>query len=190
MVKDAKKWVIFGCSPQIEEVKEVIPFLQERYTTIGLNHFPIFYPDVDYWFFLDSNFVPSGLASNHKGQKIVTLIDSIPDLVKCKIKPYHTFVVAARRPLKRSDKALLGTQSSVLPAIHYAWANGADEVYLVGIRLNPEWEHFYGPALPEPKLGIEKIAEKLNELSGYVKIYRTDPLMTLAPLELVDVTKL
>ena len=65
---------IFGCSevllgkgPHIQEI------LSLNSPSIGVNHFPIHYSDVDYWIFNDVNMVEKiKTAEAYKGQQIIT----------------------------------------------------------------------------------------------------------------------
>lgn len=163
--------------------------IQKKYTSIGINYFPAYFPLVDYWMFLDSQFVDLGLAQNYRNQKILTCIDSKADLDRVGLKPYHLFGVALRdKPLLKDDRNLLGTCSSALPAIHYAWVNGAEEVILVGVRLLPEWGHFYDKE-KHIKSGCDIFPEYINILKEHINIKTTDRL-TIGGLELIDIRTL
>ena len=65
---------IFGSSETLEErEKEIRRILSLKSSSIGINQFPIKYPNVDYWIFSDEHTIKEIINLNaYKGQRIIT----------------------------------------------------------------------------------------------------------------------
>lgn len=73
--KNLKRINIFGSSEKLLELGDegIKKLLSPKTPSIGINHFPIHYPDVDYWIFSDGSTIEKIEQNNaYKGQKILT----------------------------------------------------------------------------------------------------------------------
>jgi hypothetical protein len=70
-----KRINIFGSSEKLNELGEaaINRLLNLKTPSLGLNHFPLHYPNVDYWLFSDQSMVEKIQEQNaYKDQKIIT----------------------------------------------------------------------------------------------------------------------
>lgn len=126
--------------------------------------FPVFFPKVDYWFFMDENLVPY-VTDNYKGQKIVTT-----DLVFTKylqftdIKPHMVF---------RPNIDLFGAISSATFAIDLARILGYKTAVLWGIldgnyeitKGKLQYKHFYDDEIRE--MSAKKALQAKRKIMSY-----------------------
>lgn len=175
-MKNTKEWVIFGSSPQINDINDSdILELQKQFTTIGLNLFPNHYPMVDYWVYLDE-VVPELIHKHITYQRIICHSDCFDENKKFGIEAKYFDTAMKNQKITKNPSALLGTYSVVIPAIHFAYTQGAEKVILVGVRLNKEWDHFYSTEKPtRNKNGLDVLPDYFKILGEHIRIISIDP---------------
>lgn len=188
-------WLIFGCSPFVNEIKEEIPALLSKYKTIGLNLFPNFHKKCDYWMINDCGIIKNIVKKNYAEEKLIINEKIEDELLKdrkiieyqegrCFVEEtptqkrffYETFVEADKPVLVKSGK-LMFVHSVVLPAINYAILEKAEKIVLIGIDLKSDWKHFYGVQnnYNKPENHIKIIQESIKEFAKFAKIYKANP---------------
>lgn len=135
--------IIFGSSPYINEIREYIPALQNKYITVGLNMFPVYYPNVDHWFFFDDLYaIGDCLKIHYKGQKIHTRKGLKGHLDLLKITNFECFNPVGSIEEKKDN--LLFCNYTITSTLHWCIVNGFKNVYFAGIDMDSEyWYHFY-----------------------------------------------
>ncbi|OGI01487.1 MAG: hypothetical protein A2Y25_02045 [Candidatus Melainabacteria bacterium GWF2_37_15] len=151
---------IYGCSDSIRGLKK------PESPSIGLNRFPVYYPDVDYWMFVDLDCFNGYVKDNYKDQKIVTQKYNFYFYMKYSgIKPHHIF---------EPNKDLIGSQTVATFALDYAIQLGYKKAILHGIMDSEyketdnmvEWKHFYDDKV----LHIEK--DRFDEMQRKIDSYK------------------
>ncbi len=151
---------IYGCSNSIRGLK------QPERPCIGLNRFPVYYPDVDYWMFVDLGDFNDYVKDNYKGQKIVTQKYNFHFYMKHSgIKPHHIF---------EPNVDLFGSHTIATFALDYAVQLGYKKVVLHGVMDSDykevdgkvEWKHFYDDKVHY----IEK--NRFDEMQRKIDSYR------------------
>ena len=166
--------IIFGCSPFINEIAGYIPKLQEKYYTIGINNFPVFYPNVNSWFFYDNSMV--GCIENHyRGQKIHTRERLRGHLERFKITNFETFrPVYNRLYTEKKENYLLFKHFTISTALNWCLVNGFKDVYLAGIEMDSEqWQHFYCDNIHFTKMDLQDETFKyIYQMQEYMNIWQ------------------
>lgn len=171
--------IIFGTSPYINDIKKYIPKLQKKYTTIGINMFPAYFPNVDHWFFYDDNgFII--LKEHYKGQKIHTRQCLKGHLDILGIKNFETFKTAS--DMSEEENTLFFCNFTITLAIHWCIKNGFKNIYLAGIDMDSDdWFHFYN--LDYANFTHHKYQNEalkwIYDLQEYINIYQLNPNNTL-----------
>lgn len=163
-----KEIIIFGTSPQIDEVKEFIPSLMKKYTTIGINRFPLEYPDVDYWAFVDLYGITNVVTGkDYRGQTVLTDYSYKVAGLLNKYKNYETFMIDACSDRLIRDKLII--EDSVVVAgygltmtyvINWCYLQGYTDIYLIGHSTD--------------YIGDGGIRDYLVDAATVVDIYQTD----------------
>lgn len=151
---------IYGCSDSIRGLKKV------ESPSIGLNRFPVYYPDVNYWMFVDLGDFNGYVKDNYRDQKIVTQKYNFHFYMKHSgIKPHHIF---------EPNVDLFGSHTIATFALDYAINLGFKTAVLHGIMDSDyketdekvEWKHFYDNKV----LYIEK--DRFNEMQRKINSYK------------------
>ncbi len=185
-------WLIFGTSPFINVIRDNIPRLLSKYISIALNFFPLEYNDSDYFIFNDAgcftNLFKYGLIK--PDTKLVVGKDRKSELKtiwykenQCIIgkdylvKPHYIFDYELKEPILEECGKLLLIRSIVTAAINYALLQGAKNVVLIGVDLNPEWRHCYGIDHTRGKRQdhIEVIKQKISLFKPFLSLYKANP---------------
>lgn len=155
------RWMICGASPQT---------MPPLFNSIGINYYPITYPDVDYWLTQDDYFWTHNHI-HHKGQQVLINRNAKNDIQCLKSKDIKPIVF--RRARQMSKYSLFGYVNSCLPAISFAIIMGAKEVYLVGIENHTKGYHFNtDEPYSQESEWCEYVKNSVNYLSQYSKIYK------------------
>jgi hypothetical protein len=192
-MKDQNTWLIFGCSPQINDIKELIPALQARYTNVGINSFCVYHPACDYWIFNDSGF-ENVITKHYKGQKLLInegIKSTIRHIETSGIPVYKTFKRYIEAPIIEDKGILYGLYNTSIQAAHYAIINGAKKVVLLGIENSVSGTHFYNENLIYEKSieQVNSINRQFQELNKLVPVYKTTNSQYLN-LDYINVTDL
>ena len=165
--------IIFGRSPYINEIKDYIPNLIKKNTTMGINYFCNTYPDVDYVCFYD-NIVPNVKAS--------TIITSYKNIEKAPARmiyahPYELYHIKRNHTEFSNDKSTLSfCVHTPSMALNWAYQKGYKEVVLAGIDLIPQTKHFDEDKLIFPDNAVKLARHHLeNVATKYLKIYQLNP---------------
>jgi len=156
-----------------------------KYTSIGLNLFPVFFKVCDYWLFNDNGIFTNIVRKNYSGEKLIINKNLESELKtyyfksdQCiigegfSIKPHHIFEGISEISVYDSEK-LLYLNSSVLPAINYALVMGGKKVILAGIDLDSEWKHFYeGQRCQKQSNYIDRIKTQIELFRDYIEIIK------------------
>jgi hypothetical protein len=172
--------IIFGSSPFINKISDFIPKLQEKYTTIGLNVFPAYYPKVDHWFFFD-DLMLSTINNHYKNQIIHTRKDLQGHLDLFKITNYECFYPNSFIYEEKKD-SLLFINYTITCAIHWCIRNGFKNIYLAGVDMDSEnWFHFYQTDYVHhtPLKHQKQTMKWIYDLQEYANIYQLNPENTL-----------
>ena len=144
-----KELHIYGSSSKIRLVGEVIS------PSIGLNYFPIYYPDVNYWLWMDNIFWGNCIYE--------ILVHDKTRMMNGDIKvPYFWF---------EPNVTLMGCCSTATFAIDWAIKLGCERVYLYGIFDDDYiiegdyviWQQFYKPKPIKFPLNKFKLVEQFIE---------------------------
>jgi hypothetical protein len=139
---------IFGTGEKINILGEArINRLLSRPTiSIGINAFPVYYPNVDYWLFTDSAFAERIIYTDiYKGQKIITC----DHVYKSQLKGLDFNIGGIFEPNEYTAK----TGNSGYYAIEWAIQQGFKKASLYGVMDSVDYEkdgleitanHFYG----------------------------------------------
>jgi len=178
-------WVIFGCSPFVNEIKDKIPAICEKYTTLCLNSFLGVCP-TDYWLFVDTSIFTLN-KNKHTKEKIIIHNHCKTELKthyagkqpfileKWVIKPHYIFE-ESQKPEYTERKRLILKYSCVTSAINYAYLQGAKEIILIGVDLTYDWQHFWSDFKNyKPVAEIEEVKNIIYEFAKRVDIYNANP---------------
>lgn len=202
-MKNDDLWLIFGCSPFIGKVKNIIPALLKKYHSVGVNYFPVFFPGCEYWLFNDSGIFSNLVVPNYSNQKLIINKNLESELKtvwinknNCFIqnnfiiKPYYVFENVVDNPVLVQNGKLFGSYTSVLNAINYALIQNAKSVVLIGVDFNPSWKHFYfGKSVSKPLNELKFIKDQLIKFMPYLKLYNGNKYSALN-LEYINIRKL
>jgi hypothetical protein len=175
-----KDIIIFGSSPFINEIRDYIPALQEKYVTVGLNMFPAYYPNVNHWFFFDDSGIDA-LRLYYKGQKIHTRKGLKGHLDLLKITNHECFEPVGCILEEKKD-SLLFCNYTITSALHWCVRNNFENVYFAGIEMDSEiWYHFYDLMTKHySNLRYQKEAvEWFYKLQEQINIFQLNPENTL-----------
>jgi len=195
-------WIVYGCSPFVCTVEGRIPYLLERYTSVGLNVFPSLFKKCEYWLFNDNGVFTNLVKKNYSGEKLVVNSKLLPEMKmfyfrpgQCVIKnsyiikPHYIFEGVSEISQHRNGK-LLYSNSSVLSAINFALVNGAKRVILVGIDLKSDWGHFYdGERSSKSSHYIEMIRNKILLFRRYIEVLKVNKAADI-DIDYVDISEL
>lgn len=165
--------IVFGRSPFIKEIKENIPTLIKKHTTIGINYFCNTYPDVDYVMYYDD------IRPEVRNSTIITSFRNAEkenaDLIYShRYELYHVF----KRDEDFSDDPQILNFCVHTPsmALNWAYQKGYKDVVLAGVDLIPNTLHFDDD---KPIFGDESILRAKNHLENvatkYLNIYQLNP---------------
>ncbi|EKE03668.1 MAG: hypothetical protein ACD_20C00171G0003 [uncultured bacterium] len=181
-------WLIFGCSPFINVVKNKIPALLRQYHSIGINYFPVLFPDCEYWLFNDAGVFTNLVRNSYNNQKLIINKNLESELKtvwinksnciiqkESVINPHYIFETVIDKPVLGKNGKLFGSYTSALHAVNYAIVEGAPSAVLIGVDLNPFWSHFYDDKpIGKPLKEIDVIKEHLNQLGSHIKLYKAN----------------
>ena len=167
--------IIFGCSPFINKIKSVIPKLQNKYDTIGINDFPVYYPNVKHWFVFDDG-TYNTIKNNYKNQLI-----HAPNCLAERLKANGIENVEGFKPdsyyCEEMEDSLYFNTFSITCAIHWCIRKGYKNIYLAGVDIDDtHWRHFFDERTHQMaeetlKDGIKAI----YRLKQYINIYQLNP---------------
>ncbi len=187
-------WIVFGCSPYVNQVKDRIPVLLKNFRSIGLNVFPLFFKGCEFITTIDKN----TLFRDYRGSKFILgwgknntdyykyqktaevayIFEPDPE----KVILEDTFKWTNREELKFTPGQLCCRHTIALPSVNYALLQGAKNIVLVGVDFTSGWQHFYD----RPKYvnirqanikrhRIQIMNSLLKQLSRHVSIYNINP---------------
>lgn len=165
--------IIFGRSPYINEIKEYIPELIKKHTTIGINYFCNTYPDVDYVCFYD-NILP-----NVKHSTIITSYKNAEKeprnlILSHNYELYH--IVRNGECFSEEPNILNFCMHTPSMALNWAYLKGYKEAVLAGIDLIPNTKHFDDNKICLSESSMETARNHLeNVATKYLKIYQLNP---------------
>jgi hypothetical protein len=178
-----KEIIIFGASPQINNIKDIIPDLQKKYTNIGINSFPVTYPDVDYWALLDRVTLMRVVNRNtYKGQTIITDYNYKASGLLKQYK-HETFMMDTHTEQLIKDKQVFdgsivvgGIIITLTYLINWCYLNDYTDIYLIGHSLSNVWNHFDNPnfIVEHDDQRMNDIKEFIKEAAKFVNIWQTD----------------
>lgn len=165
--------IIFGRSPYINEIKEFIPELIKKHTTIGINYFCNTFPDVDYVCFYD-NIIP-----DVKHSTIITSYKNAEKEPRNLIysHPYELYHI-------KKDDGTFSEEPSTLNfcvhtpsmALNWAYLKGYKDVVLAGVDLIPNTKHFDSVKLIFPQESIDLARKHLETVvPKYLNVYQLNP---------------
>ena len=166
--------IIFGSSPFIKELGEdKIKYLQENYTTFGINIFPTVYNNNSYWIWSDYNAYDFYKNFIKEGQKIIVSYEVYKREVSLENIYTPEYVFEGVTDIQHNfNNTLAIYKTTAHPAINYAYLLGFKNIVLCGIDLTCNWNHFYtGGELKRNPVRIAKIRNKLYEFKKYVNLY-------------------
>lgn len=165
--------IIFGRSPYINEIKDYIPELIKKHTTMGINYFCNTYPNVDYVCFYD-NILPNVGHS--------TIITSYKNAEKeprnlIYSHPYELYHIIKDNEKFSTEKGILNfCMHTPSMALNWAYLKGYKEVVLAGIDLIPNTKHFDDDKVCLSESSMETARKHLeNVATKYLKIYQLNP---------------
>ena len=165
--------IIFGRSPYINEIKDYIPDLIKKHTTIGINYFCNTFPDVDYVCFYD-NICPNVQNS--------TIITSFRNAEKEPAKliyshKYELYNIRKESETFSDDKSTLHfCVHTPSMALNWAYFKGYKEVVLAGVDLIHNTLHFDDDKPLFPDGSVQRAKYHLeNVATKYLKIYQLNP---------------
>lgn len=163
--------IIFGRSPFINEIKEYIPTLIKKHTTIGINYFCNNYPDVDYVCFYDN------ICPNVKNSTIITSFKNT-EKEPARLIYSHRYelynVVKQYEDFSDDPQILHFCVHTPSMALNWAYQKGFKDVVLAGVDLIPNTLHFDDDKpifkdVERAKNHLENVATK------YLNIYQLNP---------------
>lgn len=168
--------LIFGSSPYINDIKDIIPQLQSKYTSIGMNIFPVVFPNVTYWNFNDYMTFTNIVKPNYNNQKIITNFDcykkEIINIPNIKVEYLYE---ASQKIQNTFNNKLFMERTSLFSSLNYAMLLGYKKIFLIGVDLDSNWDHFYGNQIRRSRNRILKIRDNLYKFKDYINIYKVNP---------------
>lgn len=150
-MKNDKEVIVYGCSPFINKVNDLIPILQDKYFGIGINRFSLYYPNIDLSFFYDTE----GLESYRDMDKSTHILTQKVNEIK--LKEYGFTNVSLFTPAyhiidNNAYNNILGIFGySITCVLNHCYKQGFKTVYLLGNDLTETWNHFYDPPEAIPR---------------------------------------
>ena len=183
MLDTKETLILFGRSPYINKIRDKIPALIEKYTTMGCNYFCESYPEVDYVIFYDN------LAPNVKDSTIVTQAKYFLDKKFNAAQKYPDYPKKELYTVIKNSDVFAETKGVLhfhfhtpSMALNWAWRKGFKNVVLVGIDLKNHTPHFDMDTTPDidyPKWydhDLEKAKRHIKEVAGrYLNIFQLNP---------------
>lgn len=183
-LKYNKTLILFGRSPFINEIKDDIPKLIQKYHCMGCNYFCETFPDVEYVVFYDD------ITPKVKPESIIiTNIKHFQDNTKRCYKLCHEHKNIEFYTINKIDDDFSTGDSRLNFCIHtpsmalnWAYKKGFKTVILAGIDLIKNTPHFDAETAPDAKFpnfndsAIERARKHLTDVaSRYLKIYQLNP---------------
>lgn len=175
--------ILFGRSPYINEIREYIPEIIKKYTTMGCNYFCESFPDVDYVVFYDN------LAPEVKNSTIVTQVKYFKQPGYNAYKKYPDYPKKELYVVVKNDYIFTSMKNALYfhfhtpsMALNWAWQKGFKNVVLIGIDLINNTPHFDKDTAPDintPRwfdTDLVKARRHIKEVAGrYLNIYKVNP---------------
>lgn len=175
--------ILFGRSPFINKIRDKVPEIIKKYTTMGCNYFCESFPEVDYVIFYDD------ICPKVKNSTIVTQYEYF------KYKKHKCAQLIPDYPKKelymviKNDYIFTSVLNSLYfhfhtpsMALNWAWQKGFKNVVLAGIDLINHTPHFDCKTAPDadyPKWfdsDLVKAKRHIKEVAGrYLNIYQLNP---------------
>lgn len=175
--------ILFGRSPFINKIRDKVPEIIKKYTTMGCNYFCESFPEVDYVIFYDD------ICPKVKNSTIVTQYEYF------KYKKHKCAQLIPDYPKKelymviKNDYIFISVPNSLYfhfhtpsMALNWAWQKGFKNVVLAGIDLINHTPHFDCKTAPDadyPKWfdsDLVKAKRHIKEVAGrYLNIYQLNP---------------
>lgn len=189
--KGLKTALIFACGTSINEHKDYIPSLIDKYTSVGVNRFPSKFAEyyakdkksmpVDYWIYSDTLGTRDFIIPYYDNQKIL-MESNIPNDVKI-LKDKNISVhliyhgVSGLGMIKEGKYYLGGLGTTTLHAISFLYLVGFKNIVIFGMdnKVNDQgvWEHFYHSSNNyKTQSNISKINNQLEDYKEYVNLYK------------------
>lgn len=165
--------IIFGRSPYINEIREYIPDLIKKHTTMGINYFCNTFPDVDYVCFYDN------ICPKVKNSTIITTFKNVEKEPASLIysHKYELYHIRKNGDTFSEDKGTLHfCVHTPSMALNWAYLKGYKDVVLAGVDLVPNSLHFDEN---KPIFDNRTIITARNHLENvatkYLNIYQLNP---------------
>ena len=175
--------ILFGRSPFINKIRDKVPEIIKKYTTMGCNYFCESFPEVDYVIFYDdicpkvknSTIVTQYEYFKYKKHKCAQLIPDYP-------KKELYMVVKNDYIFTSVPNALYFHFHTPSMALNWAWQKGFKNVVLAGIDLVNHTPHFDCKTAPDPDYpkwfdsDLVKAKKHIKEVAGrYLNIFQLNP---------------
>lgn len=164
--------IIFGRSPYINKIRDYIPELIKKHTTLGLNYFCDSFPDVEYVMFYDD------IQPKVKNSTIITRYENLDHSAKLIYShPYELYQVKKDGLEFSTDKGILHfCVHTPSMALNWAYQKGFKDVVLAGIDLIPNTLHFDDDKPIFDDRTIKTAKHHLeNVCTKYLNIYQLNP---------------
>jgi len=165
--------ILFGRSPFINEIRDKIPLLIEKYHTMGVNYFCDTFPDVEYVIFYDD------ILPKVKNSTIITNEKNLEGESAALINEHthETYYVKKDYWSYSTDKRILHfCVHTPSMGLNWAYQKGFKRVILAGIDLIPDTKHFDSEKKIFPNQSIEEARKNLEEIAPqYLEIYQLNP---------------
>ena len=173
-----KDIIIFGTSPYINEISDLIPRLQKKYINVGINCFPVFYPEVNHWFFYDDDMIKIIGDSRYKGQKLWARKGLKGHLQLLQIENYEIFQPVDNQFFLEDNGKLLFNNFTITIVLNWCYVKGFKNVYLAGVDMDSEnWFHFYdlNNAHFVHHKRLNEVMKWIYDIQEYLNIYQLNP---------------
>lgn len=170
--------IIFGSSPYINIIKDKISKIQKKWQTLGLNVFPAFYGNVNYWLWCDTNAFTSYIIEHYKPDKHKLIAEESVyknEIKKFNIAPYKIFKATRKFFKHQKENEYFVYKTSVHLAINFAIKEGFKNVVLIGVDLTTDWKHFYEKNKVRGANKIASMRQYLYDFKKYINIYKVNP---------------
>lgn len=164
--------IIFGRSPYINEIRDYIPNLINKHTTMGLNFFCDTFPNVDYVMFYDD------IKPKVQQSTIITRYENLKNSAGLIYShPYELYNVRKNGLEFSEDAATLHfCVHTPSMALNWAYLKGFKDVVLAGIDLIPNTLHFDDDKPIFDNRTITTARHHLeNVCTRYLNIYQLNP---------------
>lgn len=165
--------IIFGRSPFINEIRDEIPLLIKKHTTMGINYVCNTFPDVDYVMYYDN------IRPNVKNSTIITSFKNAEkenaDLIYA--HKYELYNIRRNGDTFSEEPTFLHfCVHTPSMALNWAYLKGYKDVVLAGIDLIPNTLHFdENKPIFEEKTIITARNHLENVATKYLNIYQLNP---------------